>query len=164
LWDFAQGYAKLRGGEADFATVFLERVRKGMSSEATFRGHSAENLLGSVAGILEGEILRADGKLADAIAAFERAVEFEDKLVYDEPEPLPFAARHWLGAALIEAGRFADAERVYRAELEDHPKNGWSLFGLQQALVGQGRTSAAVDADLAASWARADTWIRASRF
>jgi hypothetical protein len=65
---------------------------------------------------------------------------------------------------LIEAGRFADAERVYRAELEDHPKNGWSLFGLQQALVGQGRTSAAVDADLAASWARADTWIRASRF
>jgi hypothetical protein len=64
----------------------------------------------------------------------------------------------------VEAKRFADAERVYRAELEDHPHNGWSLFGLQQALVAQGKPSADVDADLAASWARSDTWLRASRF
>ena len=34
--------------------------------------------------------------------------------MYDEPEPLPFAARHWLGAALLEAKRFEEAERVYR--------------------------------------------------
>jgi len=48
--------------------------------------------------------------------------------------------------------------------LEDHPHNGWSLLGLQQALAGRGITSRDVDADLASSWSRADTWIRSSRF
>ena len=45
---------------------------------------------------------------------------------YDEPEPLPFAARHWLGAALIEAGQLEEAEEVYRIELEDHRHSGRS--------------------------------------
>ena len=40
---------------------------------------------------------------------------------FDEPEPIPYAARHWLGPRLMEAGRYADAEREYRIELEDHP-------------------------------------------
>ena len=83
---------------------------------------------------------------------------------YDEPEPLPFPARHWLGAALLEAKRPADAERVYREDIKDHPHNGWSLLGLQQALKAQGKTDPDVDADLAKSWSRSDTWIRSSRF
>ena len=91
-------------------------------------------------------------------------MKLEDDLPYDEPEPLPFAARHWLGAALLEAKRFADAERVYREELEDHPHNGWSLLGLKQALAGRGTSSAEVDADLTASWARSEVWTRSSRF
>ena len=115
-------------------------------------------------GILEGEIRREAGELDAAIESFERAVEVEDQLEYSEPEPLPFAARHWLGAALLEAGRFADAERVYRAELEDHPNNGWSLFGLRQALETQGKAVADVEAEFERSWARSDTWIAASRF
>ncbi len=52
---------------------------------------------------------------AAALAAFQRAVSVEDSLVWDEPEPLPFSARHWLGAALLEIGRPAEAEPVYRA-------------------------------------------------
>ena len=94
----------------------------------------------------------------------EHAVAIEDQLGYDEPEPLPFAARHWLGAAFVEAKRFEDAERIYREELADHPHNGWSLLGLQKALAGRGTSSREVDEDLAKSWSRADTWIRASRF
>ena len=99
-----------------------------------------------------------------AIASFQRAASLQEALVYDEPEPLPFSAFHWLGAALLEAKRFDEAEKAYRAELKDHPHNGWSLLGLQQALEGRGKKSAEVDADLAASWSRADTWIRSSRF
>jgi tetratricopeptide (TPR) repeat protein len=165
FWEFGHGYAQLRLGRPDAARAHLSRVdRLAATSSANFRGHPAKSLLGIVGGILEGEIRRNAGDLPGAIASFERAVALEDALTYDEPEPLPFAARHWLGAALVEAKRFADAERVYRAELEDHPHNGWSLFGLQQALVAQGKPSADVDADLAASWARSDTWLRASRF
>ena len=164
MWNFAQGYARLRMDEIDFARAYLNRVLESAQSDANFRRHSAEQLLGTVAGILEGEIHRAEGDLDAAIAAFQRAVLIEDALEYDEPEPLPFAARHWLGAALLEQGRYPDAERVYREELEDHPHNGWSLFGLKAALEAQGRTSQDVDADFEASWARSDTWITGSRF
>jgi tetratricopeptide (TPR) repeat protein len=165
LWDFAQGYAQLRQGSPDFATVYLGRVTKAAeTSKGTFRVHAAKNLLGTVAGILEGEIERSAGDVNGAIRAFEKAVELEDAMTYDEPEPLPFAARHWLGAALLEAKQYADAERVYREELEDHPHNGWSLLGLKNALAGRGVTSPEVDADLAASWSRSDTWIQSSRF
>ena len=165
LWDFAQGYAHLREGDRDFAELYLNRVHEtAKTSEAQMRFHPAESLLGIAAGILEGELHRDAGDLDAAVAAFERAVELEDGLTYDEPEPLPFAARHWLGAVLLEQERWAEAERVYRDEIADHPHNGWSLFGLKTAVAAQGRTDAAVDADLEQSWARADIWLRASRF
>jgi tetratricopeptide (TPR) repeat protein len=165
FWDFAQGYAHLRAGETDFARVYAARVLAAAeTSKEMFRVNPAKNLLGTVGGILEGELKRKGGDLAGAIASFERAVTLEDDLPYDEPEPLPFAARHWLGAALLEAGRLADAERVYREELEDHPHNGWSLLGLKQALTGRGMASDEVDADLTASWARSEVWTRSSRF
>jgi tetratricopeptide (TPR) repeat protein len=165
LWDFAQGYAHLKLGDADFAAVYLARVKKAAeTSTAAFRVHPAKNLLSIVAGILEGEMQRTAGDLPGAIASFQRAASLQESLVYDEPEPLPFSAFHWLGAALLESRRFEEAEQAYRAELKDHPHNGWSLLGVQQALEGRGMKSAEVDTDLAASWSRADTWIRSSRF
>jgi len=165
LWDFAQGYADLKNGRADSARGYLERVQKAAeTSKATFRVHAAKDLLGIAAGILDGEMKRMAGDLQGAIVAFRRAAETQAGLVYDEPEPLPFSAFHWLGAALLEAKRYKEAEQAYREELKDHPKNGWSLLGLQQALAGQGIESPEVDAELAASWARADTWIQSSRF
>jgi tetratricopeptide (TPR) repeat protein len=165
FWDFAQAYAKLRLGKAGEAKEDLDRLLKlAESSRATFRAHPARVLLGTVAGILEGEIHRHAGDLPAAIASLERAVKLEDELVYDEPEPLPFSARHWLGAALLEAKRFSDAERAYAEELDRHPLNGWSLVGLRQALAAQGKSTSDVDRNLASAWARSDTWLRASRF
>ena len=165
MWDFAQGYARLRAGEVDMARLYLARVRRAATDpKAQFRDHPASRLLGLVADILEGEILRDGKQLDEAISRFESAVGHDDALEYDEPEPLPFPARHWLGAALVEAKRFGEAERVYRDDLAQHPRNGWALLGLQQALAAQGRTDASVDADFEKSWARADTWIRSSRF
>jgi hypothetical protein len=167
MWDFAQGYASLRGSKPQAAREYLARVQHtAETSTETFSSarHPAGRLLGVLAGVLEGEIARTAGDTTGAVAAFERAVALDDALEIDEPEPLPFPARHWLGAALAEAGRPADAERVYREDLQEHPHNGWALLGLQKALAAQGKTSADVDGDLQASWSRSDTWIRASRF
>lgn len=169
LIEFGRGYAHLREGDTDSAKAYLERVDRAAreTDEAVnFRGHTAAQLLGVTGGILRGEILRAQGRLDEAIAALQRAVEIEDGLRYDEPEPLNFSARHWLGAALLEAGRAPEAERVYRDELTDHPNNGWSLYGLKQALSAQSRAAEAdaASAQLDAAWARSDTRIRASRF
>jgi tetratricopeptide (TPR) repeat protein len=109
-------------------------------------------------------IYRAKGDLKKAIESFKHAVDKNDAMNYDEPEPLPFSARHWLGAALLEAKAYADAEHVYREELKKHPHNGWSLYGLQQALDKQGKPSQQVSDDFSASWARSDTLIPGSIF
>ncbi len=138
--------------------------RTAETSKAMVRVHTAKNLLGVVAGILEGEMARTAGDLPKAIAAFQAAFDLQESLTYDEPEPLPFHAGHWLGAALLDAKRYEEAERTYRKELEHHPHNGWSLLGLKQALDAQGKSSPEVNADLDKSWSRADTWIRSSVF
>jgi len=162
VWEFGQGYARLNGGDLAAAQGHLERLKTAAATQARFRFHVSEHLLGALTGILDGEIRRLTGDLDGAIAAFERGVQLEDLMIYDEPEPLMFSARHWLGAALLDAKRFADAERVYREELRNHPRNGWSLFGLSQALQAQGRPANEVQKDLDASWARSDHWLRRS--
>ena len=110
MWDFAYGYASLK--EDDMATAKAMRDKTlefAATTDRRFRFHPAGQVVGTVAHILEGEILRAEADLDGAIDAFEAAAQVEDLMDYDEPEPLPFAARHWLGAALLEAGRFDEA-------------------------------------------------------
>ena len=169
LWIFGRGYAHLRQNNADSARIYLDRVdslANATPDSIVFRGHTAESLLGIAAGIPRAELLRQDGKLEEAVPVLERATELEDALRYDEPEPLPFSARHWLGALLLELKRPADAERVYRAELEDHPHNGWSLYGLEQSLRAQNKTADAdrVRQEFLTAWGRSDTLLRSSRF
>jgi tetratricopeptide (TPR) repeat protein len=167
-WEFAHGYARLRSGQPQEAGGHLADLRKlaERSLVTTNFGsrHPARRLLGVLAAILEGEIARGTGNTAAALAALERAVALDDELEVDEPEPLPFPARHWLGAALLDAQRYGDAERVYREDLSQHPHNGWALLGLQLALKAQGKPTGDIDGDLQASWSRSDTWIRTSRF
>lgn len=165
MWDFSRGYAHAKQGEMDSAKVYLDRLNLlADSTNSRFRFHSGKDLLGTVSNILKGEISWIEGDMDAAISAFEEAVIIEDGLQYDEPEPLPFAARHWLGAAYLEIGNYEKAEEVYRAELEDHPNNGWSYFGLLQALEGQEKADTELESAFNASWERSDTWIRGSKF
>ena len=165
MWDFAYGYASLKQGDIRTAKRMRDDTLEfAATTDKRFRFHPAGRVVGTVAHILEGEILWTEGDLSGAIAAFEKAAEVEDSMDYDEPEPLPFAARHWLGAALMEAGRHADAEKEYRVELADHPHDVWSLHGLKAALAAQGKDDADVNADFALSTARVDVWITESRF
>jgi TolA-binding protein len=160
VWEFGQGYARLAAGDLPAARKHLDGLTTAAATQAKFRFHVSEHLLGSLIGILDGEMRRLAGDIDGAIAAFTSGVQLEDQMIYDEPEPLMFSARHWLGAALLDAKRFADAERVFREELRNHPRNGWSLFGLSQALAAQGRPTKAVQKELDASWARSDHWLR----
>ena len=169
FWDFGHGYAHLKTGDMEQARQFLAAVELGAeeaSDRAVFRQHSAKDMLAIVGGILKGEILREEGQVSEAIEIFKMAAEIEVQLEYDEPEPLNFAVRDWLGAALIEAGRFSEAEQVYKFALEDHPHNGWSLFGLEKALRNQGKRGPADEALRAfeEAWQRSDVWLNASHF
>ena len=169
FWDFSRGYAYLRHDQPERAQVYLERVRvatEAMPASESFRGHAGADLLAVVAGILEAEILRYEGRSEEAVAVLEAAVEIEDGLRYDEPEPLNFSARHWLGNTLLELERPDEAEAVFEIALDDHPHNGWSLFGLEAALRAQGRDVVADEIHLRfqEAWARSDTWLPAPIF
>src|SRR5436305_1659499 len=74
-----------------------------------------------------------------AIAQLQKAVATQDSLKYNEPEDWFFPVRESLGAAFLMNGDAADAERVFREDLERHPRNPRSLFGLEQALKAQRR-------------------------
>ena len=51
-----------------------------------------------------------------------------------------------------------EAEKAYRKDLERYPGNGWSLYGLVQALSARGRVTEAMAAKkrFTRAWARAD--------
>ena len=57
-----------------------------------------------------------------------------------EPPEWHYPIREALGGALLRVGKAAEAEAVFRADLEANPRNGRSLFGLLEALKMQGKT------------------------
>jgi hypothetical protein len=61
-----------------------------------------------------------------------------------------------LGGVLLDAGRPAEAEVIYREDLVQNPANGWGLAGLADALRAQQKDAADVTRQFDAAWARAD--------
>lgn len=109
--------------------------------------------------MLEGEILFREGEHDEAFAVLRKGVELEDAIQYDEPPGWMQPVRHALGALLMAAYRFDEAEAVYRADLIEHPNNGWALLGLENALLAQGQEGSPEVRRIAA--ARANEWRRA---
>ena len=99
------------------------------------------NKVGSVVAIgladLDARIARAQNDAVAELAHWRRAVELEDKLRYMEPPEWHYPVREALGGALLRQGKAAEAEVVFRKDLEIHPRNGRSLFGLLEALKAQ---------------------------
>jgi tetratricopeptide (TPR) repeat protein len=83
---------------------------------------------------LEAKIARAKKDIDSEIASLERAVALQDNLKYMEPPEWHYPIREALGGALLRNGKAAEAEAVFRKDLEINPRNGRSLFGLMEAL------------------------------
>ncbi len=148
-----------RASDGAAALASLERVAAASTDQT-------KTVLDIATHALTGELAARRGDLNGAITHLQAAAKIEDSMLYFEPPPWPLPVRPVLGAVLIRAGRAADAERVYREDLERFPENGWSLFGLAASLRAQGRSS---EADAAAerfrrAWEKADVKLTASAF
>ena len=170
IWHYARGLALLRTGrtsEAEAELAALRAHRERVPAERTYAGFfKARDMLQLAADILAGELASQAGRHDEAIASLRAAVAAQDGHWFTEPPPWYFPVRQALGAALLGAGRPAMAESVYRDDLRRNPKNGWSLYGLAQALRAQGKNdeAAAAESEFRAAWARADVELIASRF
>ena len=166
LYHQARGIAAAAKG--DLARAYEEERRflfaRPAAMQASLGMNSGAALVAVAGPLLRGEILIREGRLSEGIEQLKVAVFAEDQLRYDEPPDWINPARHPLGAALMMAGRFAEAEGVYREDLRRLPNNGWSLYGLSQALAKQGKTKQAREASamFAKVWADADMQITSS--
>ena len=115
---------------------------------------SLQDILAIAEPIVAARIAATEQRNDEALMRLREAVAAEDKLSYNEPADWFFPARHLLGAQLLIAGRAAEAERVYREDLQRNPGNGWALYGLAAALRGQGRNrdAARVTREFESAW------------
>ncbi len=125
--------------------------------------------------MLQGEIAYRRGDHDTAFAHLRAATALEDDLPYDEPWGWMQPVRHALGALLLEQGRAAEAETVYREDLglggtlpraQIHPDNVWALRGLLDCLErgGERVEAALIGQRLEFAAARADTPVEVSCF
>ena len=171
VWHFARGSAlagKGRLAEAEQELAELQRVAGDpeLAKVPSFAINSPQSILRIAPEVLAGDIAARRKEYDKAIASFERAIRYEDALIYNEPPDWHAPVRHWLGAVLLEAGRPAEAEVVYWEDLRRNRENGWALFGLQLALERQGKAdeAAVAKARFAKAWSRADITLTSSRF
>jgi hypothetical protein len=165
MYDFSHGYAALKSGDTDKARDAMQSLKElTETTTARFRFHAGKDIVGALAGILEGEIAWREGNIEAAAEAFRLATDYYDNLNYDEPEPLPFSPRHWLGAAYMELQAYDSALEVYRQDLSEHPHNIWSLFGIQQALKMTGESDLIIDKDLFEALSYADIWMLSTKY
>jgi tetratricopeptide (TPR) repeat protein len=160
---YARGVAHAAKEQWPEAQAALDTVT-GINA-ATPEGADGKTALSIAVHALSGEIATRRGDLEAGINHFREAAKIEDAGLYFEPPKWYYPIRHSLGAALVKAGRNAEAEKVYREDLRRFPENGWSLFGLAQALRAQRKNAEAdaVEARFRRAWASTDVTLTASR-
>ena len=169
MWAYSLGSAYANTGDFERANKQLEILRAILDESEVDKTRvtvtSVSGILTLAGHGLQGEIKEAKGDLDGAIASYRLAVELEDKGNYTEPPAWAQPMRHYLGAALLKAGKPAEAEKVYRRDLRWNAENGWSLYGPHQALAAQGKTKLAAEtfARYEAAWKHSDTALTASR-
>ncbi len=163
IWNYAQGMAAVRQGRIEDARKFHEALVPATTNPEIEKllQFGRYSLIGGVRiaeRFVAAELARAAKDYDAAIAALNAAVTIEDTLPYDEPPAWHWPSRQALGATLLAAGKPAEAEKAYRDELQRNPENGWSLYGLSQALKAQKKNAEAKEiADRhAKAWANAD--------
>jgi tetratricopeptide (TPR) repeat protein len=150
-----------RSDRAKLAAIVAQGDFKRFEPQAPGKDLAGLSLL-----LLDAELARKSGHLDQAIALFTRARDIETTLAYTEPPYWHQPVSHLLGAALMQAHRYAEAESVYRDSLTRYRTDGWALFGLAQALKAQGKTddAAVTRKEFDKAWQLADVKLTSSRF
>jgi len=159
--------------EAEKERDLFHTARAAVQETRYMFNNPAENVLEIAHHMAEGELAYKAGRIEEGLGQLHAAVAASDGLLYDEPWGWMQPPRHALAALLLEQGRHEEAEPIYRADLGldgtlaravQHPRNVWSLHGLDECLAARGETVERphVQSLLAQAVARSEVPIRSS--
>jgi tetratricopeptide (TPR) repeat protein len=157
-WHYARGVAQAARGDINAARREQQAIvtieENTDFSEMTAGGVPAPDLLRLARHVIAARIAQAQGDFNAAVVALQKAVTIQDALPYMEPPFWYYPVSQSLGAALLQAGKPARAENIFRQSLKQVPNNGWALYGLMQAQKAQGNTADAhaISKRLDAAW------------
>ncbi|MDX5382267.1 MAG: tetratricopeptide repeat protein [Rhodobacterales bacterium] len=147
---YAKGVAHAALGHVDRALAeqaLFRAARARVPETRLLHNNTCQDLFAIAEEMLSGEIEYRRGNYDAAFAHLRASVAADDNLPYDEPWGWMQPTRHALGALLLEQGRVAEAEAVYREDLglggnltraQIHPDNIWALRGLMECLEARG--------------------------
>jgi tetratricopeptide (TPR) repeat protein len=143
FWRFARVLAHLQKGDLNAAREdrrALESATSKVPEDLYLNTNRAHDLLSIAAAVADARLAGASGNGAAAITFWKMAIGIQDRLVYDEPPAWYYPARESLGGEYLRSRRFAEAEQIFREDLNVNPRNPRSLFGLREALRSQSKT------------------------
>ena len=103
--------------EAQSVKVEFEAAYAIVPEERMLFKNTAIDVLAVAEQMMLGEIAFKSGQRKEGLDHLRAAVALDDDLMYAEPWAWPQPTRHALGALLMEAGDYDEAESVYRADL-----------------------------------------------
>ena len=165
VWKYARAMALIardRIGEAEGELAALKTLitDPALQGQTTFSANTGIAILRIAPEVVAGEIAAKKQDWDRAVLHLDRAVRYEDALVYQEPHDWHAPARQNLAGVLMAAGRTDEAETVLWEDLKRNPEHVWTLRLLSKALKAQGKDqdAALIDARLARSEKEAVTW------
>jgi tetratricopeptide (TPR) repeat protein len=170
VWHYARAMAmiarnRLPEAEQELAKLNEKLADPPLQGPTTFSINTGAAILRIAPEVVAGEIAAKKKDWDRAVFHLDRAIRYEDALVYQEPPDWHAPARQNLGAVLLEAGRADEAEVVFWEDLKKNPENGWSLFGLMQALERQSKMedAARVRTRFEKAWRGANVTLTSAR-
>jgi tetratricopeptide (TPR) repeat protein len=150
IYHYARGMAYSANGELEKALkeqVQILPLKDSEEVKVIIKGGQPSGLLLDIANeLLLGQIEFSKSNFSLASKHFVTAVDLQDTLPYTEPPFWYYPSRQSLGNSLMKEGKASAAENVYKRDLKDYPRNGWSLYGLTLALKEQGKLEEAEEA------------------
>lgn len=169
IWHYARGIAFIRKGNIKEAQEELDAIAEfkedpELETLVATANNASIHSANIAYEVVAGELAALKGEIKKAIEHLEKAVVFEDGLTYTEPAAWHIPTRQNLGAVLLKAKKYEEAEKVFKADLEILRQNGWSLMGLHKTLEAQGKIeeSKTIKAEFDKAWEHADIELETS--